>query len=154
MRYEVKWRGETYYASDLTDDLKFKYCQWLYGHMLENAKRFKTARDFLEFDRKLTASPPEWTSLPDHAVLESLGKEPGQAALMRLILNLDKEKMSDDDFNEMVEQKQKDETSDLNLAMKLIREDADSKVQKGGVGSLRPEAESEPTQASAMSQSA
>lgn len=152
-KYEVKWRGETYFASDLTDALKFKYCQWLYGYMLENAKRYKTAKEFLEFDRKLTASPPEWTSVPDASVLESLGREPGQLQLMRLVLNLDQDAMSDADFNEMIEEKEKDANSDLNRAMKLIREDSDPKAPKGGGGSPRPAAESEPTPRSATNPS-
>ena len=152
-KYEVKWRGETYHASDLTDELKFRYCQWLYGHMLENAKRYKTAAQYLEFDRKLTASPPEWTSLPDPEVLQSLGKPPGQKALMRIILNLDSDAMNDADFDEMIAAKEADETSDLKRAMKLIKEDADPKAQRGEPGSPRPMVASEPMQPSATNQS-
>lgn len=122
--------------------------------MLENAKRYKTAKEYLEFDRKLTASPPEWTSLPDTSVLESLSKQNGQTELVRLILGIDREMMSDDEFDEMIAEKEKDDASDLNRAMRLIRENSDPKVQKGERGSRRPEAESEPTQASATSQSA
>ncbi len=153
-KYPVKWRGETYYASDLTDGLKFKYCQWLYGFMLDNARKFKTAVQYLEFDRRLTANPPEWTSIASAEVLESFKEAAGQRQILRLILDLDEDAMSDADLAEMTTAKDIDEASDLNTALKIIRENADPKPQPGEAGLPRPAAESEPLPPSAMSPSA
>lgn len=152
--YEIKWRGEVYHASDLTDERKNRYCRELYGHMLENAKRFKNAKDYMEFDRKLTANPPEWTSLPSWDVLESFNTEWGKRQLMRVILGLDVDQMPDGELDELVADKEADPNSDLNRAMALIQEASDPKVQRGERGSPRPKAASEPTPHSATSQSA
>lgn len=152
--YEIRWRGEVYHAGDLTDEKKNRYCVELYGHLLENARKFKTAKDYMEFDRKITANPPEWTSLPSWDVLESLNSAWGHKTLMRIILDIGKDVMTDDELDEMVKEKEAESGSDLNTAMKLIKEAADPKVPRGGHGSPRPEAGKEPTQASAMSQSA
>jgi len=152
--YPVTWRGETYHASDLTDDIKHRYCVALYGHLLDNARKFKTAKDYLDFDRKLTANPPEWTSLPGWDVLESFNTQWGQRQLMRLVLGIDKDTMGDDELDEMVKAKEAEPGSDLNRAMALIREAADPKARKGGPGSPRPEAGSELTPPSATNPSA
>lgn len=157
MKYEVKWRGETYYASDLTDELKFKYCQWLFDHMLENAAKYMEAARYLRFEKKLMASPPEWTSIGDESVIASLEKEPGIRAMIRVILDVSANEkhenyLSEDDLTAMLTEKAA-ETSDLSRAMKRIKENADPKAQSGGPGSPRPVAETEPTQASATNQS-
>lgn len=151
--YEVRWRGEVYHASDLTDGLKHRYCQWLYGHMLDNARRFKTAAQYLEFDRKLTASPPEWTSLPGWDVLESFSTTAGRRQLLRLILDVDADRLSDADMDEMVEAKQADPASDLNRAMNLIREAADPKARRAERSSPAPADASGPTPSSATNPS-
>ena len=152
--YEIRWRGEVYHAGDLTDEKKNRYCVELYRHMLDNARKVKSAKDYMEFDRKLIANLPEWTSLPSWDVLESLNTKWGEKTLMRIILDIDRDVMNDDELDEMVKEKEADQTSDLNIAMKLIKEAADPKAPKGGPGSPRPKAENEPTPASAMSQSA
>lgn len=157
--YEIRWRGEVYHASDLTDGLKAKYCVWLYNHMLANARRYKTAADYLAFDRKLTASPPEWTSLPGLDVLESFNTAAGRRQLIRLILDLpavedDPERgMTDADLDEMVTAKEAEQGSDLERAMALIRDAADPKAPRGGRSSPAPAAGSAPTPPSATSRS-
>lgn len=147
--YEIRWREEVYHASDLTDEIKHKYCVELYGHLLGNARKFKSAKDYMEFDRKITANPPEWTSIPGWDVLESLNTKWGERLLMRLVLGIGKDAMTDEELDEMVKEKEADPTSDLNIAMKLIKENADPKAPRGGPGSPRPKADSEPTPASA-----
>lgn len=153
--YEIEWRGETYHASDLTDELKKKYCKWLYRHMLTNAREYKTAAEFAEFDRKLTTNPPKWTSLPEHwDVIESFTTPEGAIALARLILGIKVEVMNDEELNEMIREKEKDPLSDYCVAMRQIKESADPKVQRGGHGSPAPADAKEPTPHSVTSQSA
>lgn len=153
-KYEIKWRGETYYASDLTDEIKRKYCVWLVNHMLDNARKVKTAADYLIFDRKLMANLPEWTSgVATEDVLESFKTMAGQLHLMRLVLDIDADLMTDAELQEFVNQKEADEASDLNRAMKLIKEAADPKVQRGDHSSPRPTAANGPMPRSATSQS-
>jgi len=157
--YEIRWRGEVYHASDLTDEIKHKYCVWLYNHMLANAAKFMGLRDYQRFQRELLANPPEWTSLGDREVIASFGPEDkpnleAHMALNRLILGIDKDAMSDEELMEMVNEKAADPTSDFSRAMNLIKENSDPKASKGGTGLPRPKEGSEPTQASATNQSA
>lgn len=157
MQYPIKWRGETFYASDLTDELKFKYCQWLFDDMLANAAKFMSAARYLKFEKKLAAAPPEWTSLGDESVIASLERESGLRAMVRIILGRsfdpdDELYLSDDDLTALLEDK-KDETSDLSRALRRIKENADPKASGGERGSPRQAEEKEPTQHSATSQS-
>lgn len=157
--YEIRWRGETYHASDLTDEIKHKYCKWLVDHMLENAAKYKTLRDYQRFERELMTNPPEWTSLGDREVIASFGPPekphaPAHMALNRLILGIDKDAMTDDEFIEMVNEKAADPFSDFSRAMNMIKEKSDPKASRGETGLPRPKDDSEHTQASATSQSA
>lgn len=156
--YVVRWRGETYSVSDLTDKVKHRYCVWLYGHMLDNAKVYKKAKDFVRFERQLTASPPEWTSLPDFEVLDSFNKPPGRRQLLRLLLDLsddpaDPTFMAEEDLEAMVAEKSADPDSDLNRAMRLVGESADPKARGAARSSPAPAAGSEPTPPSATTPS-
>ena len=138
-RYPIEWRCETYYAREMTDDLKHKYCLWLYRHTLKNAQNWMNAKDYLAFERRLTVNPPEWTSVAHPDVIESFNTTAGCLRLFRLAIDVSEEAMSDEELNEMVTEKEKDPTSDFNIAMKLIRENADPKAKRGGHGSPAPE---------------
>lgn len=156
--YEIRWRGEVYHANDLTDEIKHKYCVWLLNHMLANAAKYKTLRDYQRFERELMSNPPEWTSLGDREVIASFGPEdkpnlPAHMALNRLILGIDKDAMPDDEFIQMVNEKAADPTSDFNRAMNMIKERSDPKAERGETGSPRQKDESEHTQAYVTNQS-
>lgn len=157
--YPVRWRGRKLTASDLTDDLKNGYCVWLYNYMLDNARERMTVNAYRAYENQLTAAPPEWTSLPDRSVLAALDpnntrREP-KRQLTRMILGLklpedDPEAgMSEEELDELIAEKSADPDSDLNRAMRLVREGADPKARRGEPGSPPREAESEPTPLSA-----
>jgi hypothetical protein len=156
--YPVEWRGRKFVASDLTDELKERYCAWLYNHLLDNARARKSASDYLRYENRLTAAPPEWTSLPDDATLASLDKLPGRRQLLRLILSLkpetDPDGMSDAEMDELIREKEADPGSDLKRAMNLIRDRADPKAKRAGGGSPARTDESAPTPPSATTPSA
>lgn len=157
MQYPIEWRGETIYASDLTDELKFKYCQFLFDQMLVNAAKYMTPARYLKFEKKLTAAPPEWTSIADDDVIASLDKPYGVRLIVRVILDRSTDKksdkyMSDDEVDELIAEKASP-TSDLTIAMNRIRENADPKASRGEPSSPRQKDASEHTQPSATSQS-
>lgn len=161
--YPVVWKDRKLIATDLTDDLKWKYTVWLFNDMLDNAAKRMSRNAYNQFEKKLTVNPPEWTSVPDDTVVASFTKLVAWRQLMRLILDLPTLEedplngMSDDELAEMIASKEPQEgkpQSDLTRAMNRIQDAADPKVQKGGPGSPRPEAEKEPTPPSATSQSA
>jgi hypothetical protein len=129
--YPVEWKGETLFISQITIGIKQAFCNWLTKSMVESALQTygKDTPEFTDFQTKLFASPPKWGTVPSKAVVASLNSEDGQFYMSRLLLGVTTEKISDTELYELLASKDNDD-SDLVVAMKLVKENADPKALK------------------------
>lgn len=157
--YPVEWRGEVLYLSDLTDGVKAAFCAEVYRVMLESARQRMPAAAYFRFEDRLTARPPQWTTLPDECVADALDVsgpygERFHLSLNRLLFGLAGHEMADAELRELIDAKGADPAGDYARGMKQVRENSDPKVPTAGGGSPAPTAGSGPTPPSATSPSA
>lgn len=156
--YPVKWRNRKLAGTLLTDEKKAEFSAFVFNHLLDEAARRMAPTRYMKFERRLTADPPEWTSLPDDAIAAVLNKPGPQRQLYRVVFGLsadpaDEAYMSDEDLDAMVAEKA-DPKSDLRRVMTMVLGGSDPLAPRGEPGSPRPEAASGPTPPSATSPSA
>ncbi len=135
--YPVSWKDKTLYLSDLTIGIKQAYAKWLGNFMLKNAKQIMDPSDYLRYQSELMANPPRWDGNPSSAVIASIRSDnkPAMIQMTRLLFGPDGEKMTDAEIEELVLEKEKDETSDFVYAMNSIYETNDPKVEKASTSS-------------------
>lgn len=151
--FKINWQGRKLIARPMTDKMKEKYGVWAYNQMLRNARQRMDWNQYMAYENRLTAKPPEWTSIPDPSILSLLDTPAGGHQYIRIVMDLsedvaDDNYMSDDELKEMLAEKT-DPNCDLMRAMKQIGALNDPKAPKGGPGSPRPEEGKEPTPPSA-----
>lgn len=147
------WQGRKFVARPTTDKMKERYGVWAFNQMLRNARARMDWNQYRTFENRLAAKPPEWTSLADESILAILNTAAGARQFIRITLDLsedanDESYMSDEELDQLIAE-ETDTGCAFMRAMKQIGELSDPKAQKGGVGSPRPEAASEPTPPSA-----
>lgn len=149
--HPVRWRGQTLYLSDRTDRVKFAYCSWVANRTLDNARKVLRADLYYEFERRVMAHLPQWTSVPDGAVVASFQEPDAMRQLVRLHLDAAEDELPDAELDALIAEKSADPDSDYSRALKLIGETADPKASGASSGSRAPTVASEPTPSSAGS---
>lgn len=139
MKYEVKWNNGTeeisFFATALTLGHKQLYCKWLYNQMIANDQLMNNdPEDHQKFRKVLAADPPAWDTYADPAVYASLNKIAGNRQYMRILFEIPVAKMSDSQMDAWVKSKENppdQPESDLQIAMRMVRESADPKPKPG-----------------------
>lgn len=128
--YPISWKDKTLYLSDLTIGVKQAYAKWLGRMMLKNARELMEPVDYLRYQSDLMASPPKWDGNPSQCIIASISSDnkPAMIQMNRLLFGPDGEKMTDAEIEELIAEKEKDETSDYMVAMKSIYENNDPKA--------------------------
>ena len=136
--HPVEWRGQTLYLSDRTDKVRQAFCRHVARRMLENARVTLRAVHYYDFERSVLSHLPQWTTIPDAAVVTGLAEPDAGAVLLRLHLDATPDEIPDSELQALIDAKQGDPDSDYARAMRLINGQADPKASGAGSGSPAP----------------
>jgi hypothetical protein len=95
--YPFEHEGKRYQLSEITNDIRLRYCAWLRKKMYSEAKELDLApEDMATFMDRLTGGAVSWSVNASSAVQESLDTDIGRVQLVRLMLGAVGESLSDE----------------------------------------------------------
>ena len=142
--YPVAWRGETLYMGSLTKAVKDAFVKWAKPAILTEARETLSMAEYMEFRQEVLAANLKrkddkdhapnggiyWSANPSMAIATALATDAGAIQFNRLLFGDQVKDWPDDKLWEMLQEKDADPNSDWRLAIDLIWEESDPKVQK------------------------
>jgi hypothetical protein len=95
--YPFEHEGKRYQLSEITNDIRLRYCAWLRKKMYDEAKELDLSPDDMAtFMDRLTGGAVSWSVNASQAVKESMATDIGSVQLIRLMMGAQGEQMSDE----------------------------------------------------------
>jgi len=134
--YPVQWRGKEYTLGNITVEVKAKFVAWAKQHLKAAAIELLSDRDDLLQGQFTAIMAGVWWAdgVMSKPLADVLRSPAGGRQLNRLLFGDSAKILSDSDLDALLDEKEKDPTSDYILAMNEIREHADPKAKAAATG--------------------
>lgn len=163
--YLIEWQGKTLRMGELTANVKKAFATWVKPRYIAAAKALADTPGLTEDEKKAAIAEYMlarqevfgggiyWTTTPHYAVATAFNTPEGNIYLHRLLFGDQVKDWTDGQILELIEAKDKDETSDYRVAWDLIWDTQDPKAKTGSEPSPVPAATESSSASSAKSPS-